>query len=108
MEAPRLDRRLILRHRVLAAPDANGQQVESFTAYATVWGRKIHVSGREFISAQTKDAENTVRFEVRYRDDIVATDRLTCEGVDYQLVAPPSEIGRRDGLTLFTTAVING
>lgn len=107
MFAGRLDRRLELRHRALAAADANGQQVESFTAYATVWARKIDVSGREFFQAQTKDAEQTTRFEIRWRDDVLATDRVVCDDVNYQIVAPASEIGRREGLTLFVRAVKN-
>jgi SPP1 family predicted phage head-tail adaptor len=108
MRAGRLDRRLELRHRVVASSDPNGQNKASWSsAYATVWARKIEVSGREYFQAQTKDAESTVRFEIRYRDDVVATDRVLCEGKNYELIAPPSEIGRREGLTLFTRVISN-
>lgn len=107
MRAGLLDRRLTLKRRALGAQDANGSRANTWTEYATVWGRKIDVSGREFFAAQTKQAEQTTRFEIRYRDDVVATDRVVCEGVDYELVQPPSEIGRREGLTIFARAVIS-
>lgn len=107
MKAGQMDRRLTLRHRTLATQDANGQQVESWTEYTTVWARKLDISGREFFQAQTKDAEISTRFDIRWRDDVIATDRVTCDDIDYQLVAPPSEIGRREGLTLFAQAVVN-
>jgi SPP1 family predicted phage head-tail adaptor len=109
IRAGSMDRRIALRHRALASSDPNGQQKPSWpTTYATVWARKIEVSGREFVQAQTTDAQSTVRFEIRYRDDVVATDQVICDGKTYQLIAPPSEIGRREGLTLFAQAVVNG
>lgn len=108
MRSGQMDRRITLRRRTLGPQEAAGDQAETFVEYATVWARKIEVSGREVFQAQTKDAETAVRFEIRWRSGVAATDRLTCEGVDYQLVAPPAEIGRREGLTLFARAVING
>ena len=100
------DRRIQLRHRTLAAADANGQQVPTWgTTYATVWAKKEEISAREYFAAQTKQAENTVRFRIRYRDDVVATDRITCEGKDYEVTAPPSEFGRREELLIFAKVV---
>jgi SPP1 family predicted phage head-tail adaptor len=104
--AGQLDRRVELRHLVLGTQDTNGTYPDAtHTAYATVWARKEEVSGREYFSAQAKQAELTVRFTIRYRDDVLATDRLTCEGRDYELTMPPSEGGRRETLTLFARVV---
>jgi SPP1 family predicted phage head-tail adaptor len=108
MRAGQMDRRVTLRRLARGVQRPAGDYPETYVEYATVWARKIEVSGREFFQAQTKDAETTVRFEVRWRDDVESTDRVTCEGLDYQLIAPPSEIGRREGLTLFARAVSNG
>lgn len=109
MRAGRLDRRLTLKRRALGAQDAVGAfPSATWTEYATVWARKIEVGAREYFLAQTKDAESTVRFEIRFREDVAATDRVVCEGRDYELIAPPSEIGRREGLTLFARAIVNG
>lgn len=104
-----MDRRITLSRRVLGSQDANGSYPdESHVAFATVWARKIEVSAREYFAAAQTQAESTVRFEIRHRADVVATDRLTCEGVDYELTAPPAEIGRREGLTLFARAIRGG
>jgi SPP1 family predicted phage head-tail adaptor len=109
MRSGLMDRRLALKRRALGTQDAVGAYPDAaWTTYATVWARKIEVGAREFFVAQAKDAESTVRFEIRYRTDVVATDRVVCDGRDYELIAPPSEIGRREGLTLFARAIVNG
>lgn len=106
MRSGEQDRRIELRHRVLAAADANGQQVATWdTVYATRWAKKEEISAREYLAAETKHAENTVRFRIRYLAGVVATDRLTCEGKDYELTAPPSEFGRREELLIFARVV---
>lgn len=102
-----MDRRVTLRHVSLAAADANGEQRQSFTTYATVWAHREDLSGRESFLAQQKTAELISRFTVRYRDDVVATDRITCEGRDYEVTQPPLEIGRRDGLLIVARVVLN-
>jgi len=107
MRAGQMDRRLTLRRRSVGAKDANGFSAEPFVEYDTVWARKVEIGGREFVQAGTKDAQQTTRFEIRWRDDVAATDRVTCEGVDYRLTAAPSEIGRRRGLLLFAEAIRN-
>lgn len=99
------DRRIQLRRVSRAAPDSNGTQTETWTTYATVWARKIEIDAREFFAAATTQAESTVRWEIRWRSDVSATDRLTFDGVDFEMTAPPAEIGRREGLTLFSRAI---
>jgi SPP1 family predicted phage head-tail adaptor len=109
MRAGQMDRRVTLKHRVAGTQDGNGSfPDETWTAYDTVWARKIEVSAREYFAAAQTQAESTVRFEIRHRTDVLATDRLVCEGVDYEITAPPAEIGRREGLTIFARAIASG
>ncbi len=106
MGAGDMDRRIELRHRVLASPDANGQQVATWaTPYAYLWAKKEEISGREYFAAETKQAENTVRFRIRYRSDVLATDRITCEDRDYEVIQS-SEFGRRRELLIFARVVV--
>lgn len=101
-----MDRRIELRHRSLATQDANGENVPSWDeAYAEVWAKKEEISGREFYAAEQRQAENTVRFTIRYRSDVLATDRLTCEDRDYEVVQF-SEVGRREALLIFARVVV--
>ena len=104
MRAGHLDRRAELRHRVLTRNATTGEEVETFTAYATVWAGKRDIRGREFFAAQQVSSDITTTWQIRYRSDVVATDRLVVDGLDYNIVSI-AEIGRRDGLELQATAV---
>lgn len=105
MQAGRLDRRIELRHVSKSLDTASGQTVESWpTAYATVWASKRDVRAREYFSAQQVNAEITTVFQIRYRSDVVATDRILCDGLSYNIHSI-AEIGRREGLEIMATAV---
>lgn len=109
MKAGLMDRRLVLKHRSLGSQDSNGAYPsETYVTYATVWGRKIEVSAREYFVAAQTQAESAVRFEIRYLAGVLATDRVTSDDLDYELTAPPAEIGRREGITLFARAIESG
>lgn len=94
-----LDRYVSLR-RLDTSLDAIGGVVESWTHVAWVWAQKLPEKGREFIAAQARVAEAAAVFRIRYRTDIAATWRIFCEGVGYQVAAPPVEVGRRSFLDL--------
>jgi SPP1 family predicted phage head-tail adaptor len=105
MDAGRLDRRIELRRQVLTLDESTGQTVESWpTAYATVWAEKADLRGREFFAANQVNSEITTLFRIRHRTDVLATDRIVCDGLSYN-INPPAEIGRRDGLEIMATAV---
>lgn len=107
MRVGRMDRRITLRHRVVASADSVGHSAESFTAYATVWAELIEVSGREYFAAQQTQAETTKRFAIHHRTDVLETDRLTFEGNDFDITSI-TEIRRREGLMLYARAVKSG
>lgn len=103
MRAGNLDRLIELRHRVLTQ-NSHGEQVPSYpSAYATVWAEKLDQRAREYFAAQGTQAEATTRFRIRWRSDVVMTDRLVLDSVNYDIVQI-SEIGRRQGLELFATS----
>lgn len=104
MRAGRLDRRLTLQSRTLAAPNARGEKIPSYSTLATVWGGRRDVSGREFVSAGQLHSEASTRFEIRYRSDLTPIHRVVCEGVTYDIVHV-AEIGRRKGLELVCKVV---
>lgn len=99
-----LDRRASLRHRVLTK-NVQGEDVVSYTEYDTVWARKDDLRGREFFAAQQINAEVTTKFTIRWRDDLLLTDQLECEGVSYN-IRQKAEISRRRGLELLTTSAV--
>lgn len=105
MRAGTLDRFVTLQHRTLGAVDAYGATAETYAQYAQVWAGKRELSGQEGVTARVVGSSVTTLFRIRYRSDVVATDRLICDGVTYELVAPAVEIGKRDGLELLARAL---
>lgn len=94
-----LDRYVSLR-RLDTTLDAIGGAVQSWTHSAYVWGRMLPGNGREFVAAQSRVAEAAGVMRIRYRSDIRETWRVFCEGVGYEVAAPPVEVGRRSFLDL--------
>lgn len=103
MQAGRLDRLVTLQHRVLTRDATTGEEVVSYADYAQVWAGKRDLRGLERFAAQQMNSELTTVWLIRYRSDVLATDRLVVDGLYYNL-APPAEIGRREGLELTGTA----
>lgn len=100
-----MDRRLTLLTRVLAAPNAQGEKIASYETLATVWGRKQDISGREFFASGQLHAEASTRFTIRHRTDLTSIHRLTCEGVNYDIVHI-AEMARRVGLEILCKALL--
>lgn len=107
MQAGRLDRRIELQHRVLGSRSASGQQAVTYETYATVWAGKKDLRGREYYAANQMNAEISTQFRLRWRSDVLATDRIVCEGVSYNIRPPIAEIGRREGLEILATATVS-
>ena len=97
-----MDRLIELQRRSLTR-NAFGEQVESWTTLASVWAEKIDLKGREFFAAQQTSADVSTRWRIRYRTDVSTLNQLVCAGFTYN-INQVSEIGRGEGLELFTTA----
>jgi SPP1 family predicted phage head-tail adaptor len=104
MRAGKLDRLVSLQHRVLTR-NTVGEQVVSYTAYASVWAGKKDLRGREYFAAKQVNPELQATWTIRWRGDVLATDQLVDDsGSVFALVSPPAEIGRREGLDLLCKA----
>ena len=75
-------------------------KVKPVTLPGTVWAERLELRGAERWSAQQVVATLTVKYRIRYRDDITAQCMLVDDaGREYDL-QPPIELGRKDGLEL--------
>lgn len=101
LPVPRFDRRCQI-SRLVVTRDSDGGPVNTFSTYRTVWCRRVDRSGREFRASGALHSETTALFYVRYYDDIGAEDRIVCEGRTYEIISPPMEVGRRQGLMIQT------
>jgi len=79
-------------------------KVKPVTLPGTVWAERLELRGAERWSAQQVVATLTVKYRIRYRDDITAQCMLVDDaGREYDL-QPPIELGRKDGLELICAA----
>lgn len=102
MRAGSLDRRVTILRREVSR-NAHGEQVEEYEVLETVWAQKLDATGRELFTSQTTIAEGTARFRLRYRSDMLATDRLSYDGREYDIVQI-AELGRREGTEIVAVA----
>lgn len=104
MLAGKMDRLVALKHRTLTRNTTTGEEVESYATYASVWASKRDVRGREFFAAQQVNSDVTTIWQIYHRTDVLATDRLVVDGLDYDITGI-AEIGRKQGLEIQATAV---
>lgn len=82
--------------------DDLGQEVEAWGLWKYAWARKIEAKGSETLANQRESGQQPVVFRVRYRSDILTSDRIVCDGRAYDIESQV-EIGRRAMLDLFCT-----
>lgn len=74
-----------LRHRITLqqkqlTKDQEGIATENWVDVATVWAAVEPLKGREYFQAAAVNAENTVRFRIRYRQGITSAMRVVYNG----------------------------
>lgn len=113
VEAGKLRHRLQLQRRALDSNgdpllDTNGEQVEEWETFATVWGSIYPLSAREFVQSQEVQSEVVARITIRYRADVNSTVRIVYRGKIYNIagVLPDPDSGR-EYLTLPVTEGTN-
>lgn len=104
MKPGTLDRRVTILRRALTRNE-HGEQVETYSELTTVWAQRLDVTAREAFTAQTTIAEGTAKFRMRYRSDLIYTDRLSCESKEYDIVQI-AELGRREATEIVGVARI--
>jgi len=107
MRAGKLDRRITFIMKVQVGPDSFGDMQTVDRTVGPVWAAVIPVSDGEQMRAAQAGATLTHRFQVRYSCQVAAVDamaQIVFEGRTYAIIAPPKEIGRREGLEFSATA----
>jgi|SRR5690554_4023944 SPP1 family predicted phage head-tail adaptor len=62
-----------------------------------IWCYVRHLSGREIHTAVQVQAEETILFEINWRDDVNMTDRVLFRGEEYDIVRiDPFEFNKTD------------
>lgn len=98
MDAGELDRRITL-ERFSTTRNEWNEPITGWTALGSRWASKEDVSDGEKVRAAQVGASVSTRFRVRYdsvTSTLTAADRLTCEGVEYQISGTKEGPGRRE------------
>ena len=98
MLAGPLDQRITLRRATVTTNDL-GEDIETWSDFATVWAARAEVSNRERFAAQQVGFELVARFRIRYSTrvgDLSPQDRMLIDGQEYNITGV-AMIGRREG-----------
>lgn len=81
-----------LKHRItfqslVATTNENGFDVETWVDHKTVWAAVSNLNGREYFAAAAVQAEKTVKFTIRYTDEIDTSMRILFKGKQYNITA---------------------
>ncbi|WP_368649683.1 phage head closure protein [Brucella intermedia] len=100
MRSGRLDRRITIRRYSIVSRTPLNEPVYDWSDVATVWAQQRSDRGSERFAAAQINGTSVMTFQIRYRKDVTVKDRLLYEGRDYEIIAPPREIGRRVALEI--------
>ncbi|WP_077838996.1 phage head closure protein [Clostridium beijerinckii] len=81
-----------LRHRITfqkftTVVNENGFEEEAWQDYKTVWASVSNLSGREYYQAAAIQAEKTVKFLIRYIEDIDTSIRILFKDKQYNITS---------------------
>ena len=103
-----------LRHRIsilykdTGARDADGYPVEEWRELFKTWASFEAISGREYFAAAAVQAEQQVRFTMRYRAEITTDKRILFDGKEYDIKAVIDKDGRKEYLQVMAEIHNNG
>ena len=72
--------------------DSHGQTIETWQdipVVPTVWADKRQPRGREYFGNGQMQAVSDLEFVIRYRTDIDPSMSILCQGLRYEMSAPP-------------------
>ena len=94
-----LDRRVSIQRATMDEDPTYGERVATWSTVATVAAAVRQASGREFLAADVIASERKTVFIIRWRADVLTTDRVVYLGEPFD-IAEVREIGRREGLEI--------
>ncbi|RZJ19120.1 MAG: head-tail adaptor protein [Brevundimonas sp.] len=106
MQAGKLERRVTIQ-RFTETRDEMNEPVKVWADVATVWAQARPNRGNERFAAAQVAGAAVMSFHIRYRADLTVQDRLVYDGVVYEIVAPPRELGRRVVTEIDTVAAVD-
>lgn len=88
MRPGKLDQRITVQYETLSN-DGYGGQTVALTDRVSLWANVAPLAGRELEYGQQLESSNYVVFTIRYREDILFSDRIIYNGEQYNIRAMP-------------------
>lgn len=95
-----MDRRIIVESKSEAV-DVYGFRSLTWSTLITVWANIVHETGKEQTDNKDRGTQRMIKFRTRYNDTITNEMRIIWNGNHYK-IEDIKEIGRREGLLIFT------
>lgn len=105
IQAGKLDRLVKLYHRALTKNDQNEQEESWPVSYAEVFAGKADLRGQKRLLAQQFSHDQQTEWTMRFRIDVIMTDRLIDDRGTVFEIMDVAEIGRGGGLSCLCRAV---
>lgn len=102
--AGRLDRQIIIQSPT-ATQDSYGEEIVTWSTFASVWAWKKDIRGRERFAAAQELAEEMTVFVIPWLDGVTVKMRVTGDGKTYRIEGL-AELGRHEGLEIAAVAVL--
>ena len=100
IKAGQLDERVTISSRTATKDPQFGTTTYEWSDLATVYADVYEVMGGEDWAQGLDTAKRPISVQIRYRDDLDSTMRLTWRGQPYRIVRGPAELGRREGIRI--------
>jgi SPP1 family predicted phage head-tail adaptor len=81
-----LDKRITFQ-RLTTTTNENGFEIETLEDFKTVWAKVSNLHGREYFEAAAVQAENTVKFTIRYLEGIDPSMKILFQGKEYNITS---------------------
>lgn len=106
MRAGDLRKRVLIEQRA-TTQDTFGEQVQTWTTFASAWAAIDPLSGREMLAAQAFNQEVTHSIEIRYISGVNARMRINYGGRLFNINAVLNENERNRKLVLTCSELLN-
>jgi head-tail adaptor len=105
LPAGQLDRRVDVLREIASGPDVLNAPVTTWQAVRSAWAQKVAKAESEQFDPKTnvRFVSRVVTFRMRWFADIAETDRLSSEGIEYDIKGI-HELGRREGIEVTAEA----
>ena len=102
--AQELQHRITL-ERLTITRDSDGDIIQTWTPIAQPFAKVEPLVGREYFAAAATQAEDTVKFTMRFRPDVRPADRIVHGGAHYDIKSIQNIKGRNRELLIYAKAL---